>query len=311
MRPQQNFYHRVTEKRDNHKAGFVNIVGLPNAGKSTLTNALIRENLTITNSKPQTTRHRIHAILSDDDYQMVIADTPGYIDNPEYSMQEAMNKAALSVLEDADILLLVHDLTDSQSNSQKLLELIKKKYDGKIFLLLNKSDLCSKEEVLNAILAWKDLHKFEEIVPISASSGRNLSVLQELLIEHLPVHPPYYDKDEISDRSVRFFVSEIIRKKILELYHKEIPYSCDVVVTDYKTNGSSSGKTLISAVIYVMRNSQRQILIGHKGSSIKKLGQNARAEIEDFVQDNVFLDLTVKIRENWRDNEKDLKKLGY
>ncbi len=301
----------MTKTTKEHKAGFVNIIGLPNAGKSTLTNALIQANLTITNSKPQTTRHRIHAILSEDEYQIILADTPGYIESPEYSMQESMNKAALSVLEDADILLFIHDVTGPRSTSLKFFELIKENFKGMIFLLLNKVDAGNSKSTLDEILAWKGVHDFAEIVPISALNGHNVEVLKNLIVDHLPEHPPYYEKDSISDRSERFFVSEIIRNNILQLYHKEVPYSCDVVVTDFKTGATSSGKTLITAIIYVMRNSQRQILIGKNGQSIKLLGQKSRAEIEQFIDDSVYLDLTVKIRENWRNNEKDLKKLGY
>lgn len=294
-----------------HKAGFVNIIGLPNAGKSTLTNALLGMQLTIINAKPQTTRHRIHAILNGDDYQIVIADTPGYIKDPEYAMQNAMNHAALSVLEDADLLLFMHDLTTSHQDSRELYDVIRDKYDGTIFLLLSKNDQVDQGVVLSELQYWQKVEGLDEYVPISSATGTNLDTLMDLIIQHLPQHPPYYDKEFVSDRNERFFVSEIIRNQILEQFSREIPYSTEVVVTEFKEHGADSGKTLISAVIYVLRNSQRQILIGKEGRAIKKLGMHARKQIEEFLGEKIYLDLTIKIRENWRNNEKDLKKLGY
>ncbi|MDX1683600.1 MAG: GTPase Era [Saprospiraceae bacterium] len=294
-----------------HRSGFVNIIGLPNAGKSTLTNALLGMQLNIINPKPQTTRHRIHAILNGEDHQIIIADTPGFIKDPEYSMQESMNQAALSVMEDADILLFMHDITSPRSESMELFDMVKKNYEGPIFLLLSKIDKVKDPEVIEEIEHWKDLEGITEIIPVSATNGYNLKKLLELILKAIPEHPPYYEKDYISDRSERFFVEEIIRNEILQQFSKEIPYSCEVVVNEFKEDGTSSGKTLIRAVIFVLRNSQRRILIGKGGQAIKQLGMNARKKIEKFTGSEVYLDLTVKIRENWRDSEKDLKKLGY
>lgn len=294
-----------------HKAGFVNIIGLPNAGKSTLTNALLGMKLNITNPKPQTTRHRVHAIINDDLHQIIIADTPGFIESPEYAMQESMNFAALSVLEDADVLLFMHDIHSSRESSKALLEKVVEKYKGPIFLLLSKTDLCTPEMILDDIRFWQNFENIQEFIPISSETGQNITTLLDLIKKALPVHPPYYDKEDVSDKSMRFFVSEIIRNQILARYSKEIPYSCEVIVTEYKEKGTDSGKTLIRATIFVMRNSQRQILIGKQGRSIKELGMASRKDIEDFIQAGVYLDLTVKIRENWRNDEMDLKKLGY
>lgn len=295
----------------NHKAGFVNIIGLPNAGKSTLTNALMGMQLTIMNAKPQTTRHRIHAILNGEDYQAVIADTPGYIQAPEYAMQDVMNQAALSVLEDADILLFMHDITSSRAQSEELYDKVIEKYNGIIFLLLSKTDLVSPTSILEEIQHWQLKKGIHEFIPISSDKGTNVDTLMQLIIDRLPEHPPYYDKEYVSDRNERFFIGELIRNEILAQFSKEVPYSTEVVVSEFKDGGTASGKTLIRATIFVLRNSQRQILIGKDGRSIKRLGMAARKAIEAFLGREVYLDLTIKIRENWRNNEKDLKKLGY
>ena len=293
-----------------HKAGFVNIIGLPNAGKSSLTNALLGWNLNIVNKKPQTTRHRIHAIINGDDFQMVIGDTPGFIRSPEYAMQEAMNKSALSVTEDADILLMVHDVETPREESQKIFEQVKERSAVPCILILNKCDKLKPEEVLIQLKEWADLNITDHIFPVSALKGSNIKELKSFMANLLPEHPPFYPKDEVSDRNVRFFISEIIRNHILDQFHKEIPYSCQVIIEDYKS-GNENEKTQIRATIFVMRNSQRQILIGRGGSAIKKLGMAARKDIETFLEEKVYLDLTVKIKENWRDDEDLLKKLGY
>ena len=259
---------------ESHKAGFINIIGLPNAGKSTLTNALIGWNLTVVNRKPQTTRHRIHAIINGPDHQIIIADTPGYIKNPEYAMQESMNKAALSVTDDADVILAVHDVTRPFEDSIDLFKEVFLHTDAPVIIVLNKVDLVSDEVVLKQIAQWSKENIAQHIFPLSAKEGTRATELIELVKGFLPEHPAYYDKEDSSDRDTRFFVSEIIRSEILTLYQKEIPYSVQVQITEYQERKSENEKTRISATIFVLRNSQRRILIGRQGSAIKKLGDS-------------------------------------
>lgn len=294
-----------------HKAGYINIIGLPNAGKSTLTNALMGWELSIVNRKPQTTRHRIHAIINGEDYQMIVADTPGYIEQPEYAMQEMMNKSALSITDDADVILMVHDIERPAKDSLELFKEVFIKADAPCIIVLNKTDLVDQSVVLSSLSFWSDQKISDHVFPCSAEKKSNIESLKKLMVEYLPEHPPYFSKDDTSDRNIRFFVSEIIRNKIMDQYQREVPYSAQVEIEEYKESQDPSEKTHIRAIIYVLRNSQRQIMIGKGGSAIKRLGMAARKEIEKFIGEPIYLDLTVKLKDNWRDDEKALKRLGY
>jgi len=294
-----------------HKSGFVNIMGEPNVGKSTLLNALIGEKLVITNKKPQTTRHRIIAILNQDEYQIVFSDTPGIIYEPGYKMQEAMNASAFSALQDADTLLFMVDA----SIPTYINEDIKRKVEGLEclkFLLMNKIDLMDQEQLEKAHKWWQETLPSFEVLMISALEKVGIEGLLEKIIKDLPEGPAYYPKDQFTDRSERFFISEIIRDKILELYHQEIPYSTQVIVTSFKEAESRSGPIIrISADIIVSRKTQKSIIIGKGGSSIKKLGTLARKDIETFLEHKVFLELYVRVKEKWRDDDRSLKSYGY
>ncbi len=295
-----------------HRSGFVNIIGKPNVGKSTLMNALVGERMSIITNKPQTTRHRIIGILSGDDFQVVFSDTPGYIEDPSYKMQEAMNRFVHSTFEDADLMLFVTDVQEKYEEDDPIVQKLKR-LDIPKFLVLNKIDLVKPEEILALIKKWNDWINFEETIPISALQKKNTDTLLKLIFEKLPEGPAYYPKDQFTDRPERFFVSEIIREKILELYEQEVPYSTEVVVESFKEGVTKKGENLIriAATIYVMRKTQKAILIGRQGSSIKKLGTEARKSIEIFLESKVFIELHVKVRDNWRNNEKALKGFGY
>jgi GTP-binding protein Era len=295
-----------------HKSGFINIIGRPNVGKSTLMNALVGERMSIITNKPQTTRHRILGLLSGEDFQMVFSDTPGLIKDPAYHMQKAMNTFVHSSFEDADIMLFVTDMLESYEEDDPFFAKLNK-VEAPLFLIINKVDLSDPEAVANKILWWKNLIKFKEIITISALFKQNTDTLFRLLMKYLPEGPVYYPKDQLTDRPERFFVSEIIREKILLQYEQEIPYSCEVTVTSFKETQTNKGEDLvrIAAEIYVARKTQKAILIGKGGSAIKKLGMAARKDLEVFLQQKVFLELFVKIKENWRDDENALKRFGY
>lgn len=295
-----------------HKSGFVNIVGKPNVGKSTLMNRLIGEQMSIMTSKPQTTRHRILGIHSAEDYQIVFSDTPGLISDPKYGMQESMNKFAYSSFSDADLILFIIDLFEDYEGDEKVLKILKETTDTPKFLLINKIDLDKEGKLEEIREKWKNFIDFTEVFEISALEGLNTDLLLEKIVEHLPEGPAFYPKDQISDRNVRFFVSEFIREKILEQYKQEIPYSVEVVVDEYK-DSEKRGEPFahILASIYVERKTQKGILIGHEGSAIKKLGSAARKKIEAFVGHQVYLELKVKLKENWRNDDKMLKHFGY
>ncbi len=290
-----------------HKSGFVNIIGLPNVGKSTLMNALIGEKLSIITSKAQTTRHRLYGIYNDDDYQIVFSDTPGFINKAAYKLQKHMNDFVASTFEDADLFLFV---THKYAKDEEQKPLIEKLQQTKvpIIVVINKMDECKEQEVLELILKYNQIFPTAKFVNVSALQQKNTADLFELIKSYIPEHPPYFDKEDVSDRNQRFFVTEIIREKILEQYEKEIPYSCEVVVEEYKEEPHI---TKIRALIYVERDSQKNIIIGKGGSSINKLGTEARKDIEEFIGTKVFLDLFVKVMDNWRNNEKVLKKFGY
>ncbi|MFT4545023.1 MAG: GTP-binding protein Era [Bacteroidia bacterium] len=287
-----------------HKAGFVSIIGKPNVGKSTLMNALIGEKLSITNPKAQTTRHRILGIWNDADHQIVFSDTPGILD-PAYKLQENMMTVVQSSIKDADAILYL--VEPGEPFNQELIEQLTK-VSQPIILVLNKVDLSNQDEVEKRISDWEERLPKAEILPTSALHLFNTKELLKLLTPHLSVHPPYYDKDELTDRSVRFFISEIIREKILKHYKKEIPYSVEVVVDDYTEDEKIDR---IKAIIFVERESQKIIVIGKGGRAIKRVGVDARQHIENFIKKKIYLELTVKVRKDWRSNDRDLKEFGY
>jgi len=295
-----------------HKAGFVNIIGRPNVGKSTLCNLLIGDKMSIVTHKPQTTRHRILGILNEDDYQIVFSDSPGIITDPNYELHKSMNKFAYSSLEDADILIIMTDLRKDSVISPALIEAVKK-LDVPLFLVINKTDTAQNQaEVDEMEKKWTDQIVFNHIFRISALNQQNTQDILPAILNCLPVSPPYYPKDQFSDKSERFFVSEIIREHIFLLYQEEIPYSVEVEVTEFRESVLKGRDFIhIFANIYVSRKSQKAILIGQKGSKIKQLGIDSRKGIEAFFNKGVHLELFVKIMENWRDNDSVLKNFGY
>jgi GTP-binding protein Era len=290
-----------------HKAGFVNIIGNPNVGKSTLMNALVGERISIITSKSQTTRHRIMGIVNGEDFQIVYSDTPGVL-KPNYRLQESMMEASTSELKDADVLLYVTDTVESYDKNIDFLE--KAKQSGiPTFLIINKIDLLPSQEALEALVEkWKTILPDAEIVPICALEKFNIEQLLVRIKELLPDSPPYFDKDALTDRPARFFVNEIIREKILENYDKEIPYSTEVVVEQFQEEAKL---IKIHATIYVERESQKGIIIGKRGAMLKKVGMAARTEIEAFFEKKVFLELFVKVEKDWRNKDKQLKLFGY
>ena len=292
-----------------HKSGFVNIIGRPNVGKSTLMNALVGERMSIITNKPQTTRHRIIGIVSGDDYQVVFSDTPGIIRDPSYKMHNAMNRFVDGTFKDGDVILFMTDMTETYEDDDPIFEKLRRA-DVPIFLLINKTDLAQPKEILQLIQKWDKRFKFAEIFPISALNQHNTPQLFEWILKNMPEGPVYYPKDQLTDKPERFFVSEIIREKILLHYKQEIPYSCEVVVDSFKEDPNKP-LVRIHATIYVMRKTQKSIIIGHKGESIKRIGIEARKDIETFIEKKVFLELFVKIRDNWRDDDKSLKRFGY
>lgn len=295
-----------------HRSGFVNIIGRPNVGKSTLMNALVGERMSIITNKPQTTRHRIIGILSGEDFQIVFSDTPGYIEDPNYGMQHKMNRFVHSTFEDADLMLFVAEVSESYQADDLLFSRLEK-VKVPLFLVLNKIDTCSPEELDAKVAEWEQLLPQATVLPISALQQTNTSRLLEAIQAALPEGPAYYPKDQLTDRPERFFISEIIREKILEQYHQEIPYSVEILVDYFKEGTNQGGEPLtrIGATIIVARKTQKPIIIGKGGEAIKKLGTESRKSIETFLETKVFLELHVKIKENWRDDERMLKHFGY
>lgn len=295
-----------------HKSGFVNIIGRPNVGKSTLMNALVGERMSIITNKPQTTRHRIIGILSDDDFQLIFSDTPGVIQDPAYKMQEAMNRFVHSSFEDADIVLFVTEKGEVFEDDDPIIQRLHS-IKVPLFLVVNKVDQMKGEEVLNLIKEWNERLTFTESVPISALHKNNTERLLEVIKTYLPEGPAYYPKDQLTDRPERFFVSEIIREQILQQYKQEVPYSCEVLVIAFQEDTTKRGEPLvrISAEIFVARKTQKGIIIGKSGSAIKRLGMEARKSIEKFLEKKVFLELHVKVKDNWRDDERQLRHFGY
>lgn len=291
-----------------HRAGFVNIVGNPNVGKSTLMNALVGERISIITSKAQTTRHRIMGIVNGEDFQIVYSDTPGVL-KPNYKLQESMLGFSNSALTDADILLYVTDVLDSAEKNAFFLEKVQKMQDTtKIILIVNKIDLIDQEKLEALVDFWhKELPK-AEIFPISALEKFNIETLFNHIKDLLPESPPFFDKDALTDKSERFFVTEIIREKILMNYDKEIPYSVEVAVEEFKEEGNL---LRISAVIFCERDSQKGILIGKQGSALRTVGTQARKDIEAFFDQKVFLQLFVKVEKDWRNRERKLRNFGY
>ena len=289
-----------------HKAGFVNIVGNPNVGKSTLMNRLVGEKISIITSKSQTTRHRIKGIVNTDDYQIVFSDTPGVV-KPSYKMQEYMLEFSKSALVDADIILYVTDVVE---NIEKNLDFIDKvnKPDIPVLLVINKIDLTTQEKLEALFDKWKSLIPRAEIFPLSATENFNVDNLYKRSVELLPEGEPFFPKDELTDLPSRFFVNEIIREKILQYYDKEVPYSVEVEVEEFKEDDK---RINIMAVIYVERSSQKGIIIGSQGEALKKVGTQARLDIEAFFGKKVFLNLFVKVLKDWRNKDSELKNFGY
>ena len=289
-----------------HKAGFVNIVGNPNVGKSTLMNRLVGEKISIITSKSQTTRHRIKGIVNTDDYQIVFSDTPGVV-KPSYKMQEYMLEFSKSALVDADIILYVTDVVE---NIEKNLDFIDKvnKSDIPVLLVINKIDLITQEKLEALFDKWKSLIPRAEIFPLSATENFNVDNLYKRIVELLPEGEPFFPKDELTDLPSRFFVNEIIREKILQYYDKEVPYSVEVEVEEFKEDDK---RINIMAVIYVERSSQKGIIIGSQGEALKKVGTQARLDIEAFFGKKVFLNLYVKVLKDWRNKDSELKNFGY
>lgn len=294
-----------------HKSGFVNIVGNPNVGKSTLMNALVGEKMSIITSKPQTTRHRILGIVSDDHYQIIFSDSPGIVEDPAYGMQKAMNKFAFSSFEDADILLFVTEKYEQYTGEEKVVKALRGTETPK-FLILNKMDQTTDEEREALLAKWTDLVEFDMLFTISALKNEGVDGVLSAIVEHLPAGPAYYPKDQITDKPERFFVSEIVRENILQLYRQEIPYSCEVVVNSFK-DGEKNGNPFIwmQADIFVSRKTQKSILIGKGGEAIKRLGIESRKDLEEWFDAGVYLELNVKVKDNWRDDERTLKNFGY
>ncbi len=292
-----------------HRSGFVNIVGNPNVGKSTLMNALVGERLSIITSKAQTTRHRIMGIVNGEDFQMVYSDTPGVL-SPNYQLQRQMLEFSRSALVDADVLLYVTEPQDTIDRNPDFIEKVKKMSSAgsSVFLIINKIDLTTQETLERLVEFWHTQLPDATIFPISAQERFGVSQLFDAIKEALPVGPPFFPKDQLTDKPARFFVNEIIREKILQNYDKEIPYSVEVEVESFKEEDKL---IRIDAVIYCERDSQKGIIIGKAGSALKRVGSQARKDIEDFFQKKVFLQLFVKVDKDWRSNTNRLKHYGY
>ena len=294
------------------KSGYVAIIGLPNAGKSTLMNALLGEKLSIVTNKPQTTRKKILGILSSDQYQIIFLDTPGIL-NPEYLLQEKMLDYVEVSVRDADIILFILDIAEDSTgdrtfNDKSVDRILNKTNQNKI-LVINKIDKSNQIIVDDAIKKYSAKNIFDKIIPVSASLGYNTESVISAILDYLPEHPKYFPGDELSNANERFFVSEIIREKIFEQFRDEIPYSTEVLIEEFKER--TNGKDFIRAIIVVEKESQKPIIIGDNGASIKKLGKVARESVEKFLEKEVFLELFVKVREKWRSNPKHLKNFGY
>ena len=289
-----------------HKSGFVNIIGNPNVGKSTLMNALVGEKLSIITSKAQTTRHRIMGILSSEDFQIVYSDTPGIL-KPSYKLQESMMKFVTGAVADADVILYVTDTVERGERSAEIIDRIRQSGVPAI-VVINKIDLTTPEALEALVDKWQGELPEARIVPASAKENFNIEGLFKTILDLLPEGPAFYPKDTLTDKTLRFFASEIIREKILRFYDKEIPYCCEIEIESYKEEPAIDR---IAATIYVARDSQKGILIGHKGEKLKRVGQAAREDMEQFLGKKVFLQLFVKVNDDWRNNERQLRRFGY
>lgn len=289
-----------------HKAGFVNIVGNPNVGKSTLSNALVGERLSIITSKAQTTRHRIFGIVNEPEYQIVFSDTPGVL-KPNYRLQETMLRFSQGALYDADVLLYVTDTVEKPDKYDDFVSAIKK-IESPILLIINKIDLIDQTKLEELVAYWHEELPHAEILPISALHNFNVQMIMKRIVDLLPENEPYFPKDSLTDKPERFFITEIIREKILINYQKEIPYSVEVEVEEFI---DTEKQVNIRALIHVARDSQKGIIIGHQGKSLKKVGTDARKDIETFLDKKVFLQLYVKVTKDWRDKDRILKQFGY
>ena len=289
-----------------HKSGFVNIIGNPNVGKSTLMNALVGEKLSIITSKAQTTRHRIMGIVSSEDFQIVYSDTPGIL-KPSYKLQESMMKFVTGAVADADVILYVTDTVERGERSAEIIDRIRQSGVPAI-VVINKIDLTTPEALEALVDKWQGELPEARIVPASAKENFNIEGLFKTILDLLPEGPAFYPKDTLTDKPLRFFASEIIREKILRFYDKEIPYCCEIEIESYKEEPAIDR---IAATIYVARDSQKGILIGHKGEKLKRVGQAAREDMEQFLGKKVFLQLFVKVNDDWRNNERQLRRFGY
>ena len=294
------------EEKKEHHSGFISIIGNPNVGKSTLMNALVGTELSIITSKSQTTRHRILGIVNGPDFQMVLSDTPGVI-KPAYEMQNSMMNFVKEALVDADVLLYMVTVEETELKDEKLFERIKKS-KAPLFVLINKIDLSSQELVEKTVAHWQSIFPKAKVCPISALTGFFIPEMLELMIELLPLSPPYFPKDQLTDKPERFFVNESIREQILQRYEKEIPYSVEVSTEEFQ----ESPKIIkIRSVILVERETQKGILIGHKGNALKQVGIGARKSLQNFFGKKIHLELYVKVSKNWRSNSQQLKRFGY
>ena len=289
-----------------HKSGFVNIVGNPNVGKSTLMNVLVGERISIITSKAQTTRHRIMGIVNTDDMQIVYSDTPGVL-QPNYKLQESMLTFSESALGDADVLIYVTDVVEKIDKNNFFIEKVQKT-TAPLLLVINKIDLSNQKELEKLVEEWQGVFPLSEIIPISATNKFNIDYLRKRIEEHIPDSPPYFEKDALTDRPARFFVTEIIREKILSYYQKEIPYSVEVVVEEFK---EAQDLISIRTLIIVERESQKGIIIGNQGQALKKVGVMARKDLERFFDKKVFLEMFVKVEKDWRNRDSLLRKFGY
>ena len=296
----------MSETNKKHHAGFVNIIGNPNVGKSTLMNALVGEKLSIVTAKAQTTRHRIMGIVNGEDYQIVYSDTPGIL-KPNYRLQKSMMNFVDTAIGDADIILYVTDTVEKGDKNDEYIAKLKK-INCPVILVINKIDISSQEQVLELMNWWKEQIPNAIIFPASAQEKFNLDNIFDAIVANLPEAPAWYDKDVFTDKNLRFFASEIVREKIFLNYKEEIPYSCEVEIEEFKEGAERYD---ISAVIYVMRDTQKGIIIGKGGQSLKKVGTQARIEMEDFFQKKVFLRLFVKVDADWRESKKELRRFGY
>ena len=289
-----------------HKSGFVNIVGNPNVGKSTLMNRLVGERISIITSKAQTTRHRIMGIVNTDTMQIVYSDTPGVL-QPNYKLQKSMLNFSESALGDADVLLYMTDVVEKTDKNEEFLHRVQKA-ECPVLLLINKIDLSNQQELEKMVVQWHELLPKAEIYPISAQAGFNIDVVRKRIEELIPPSPPYFEKDALTDRPARFFVTEIIREKILLYYQKEIPYSVEVVVEQFVEDDTN---IRIKTVIIVERETQKGIIIGHRGQALKKVGMMARKDLEKFFEKKVFLEIFVKVESDWRNRDNILRNFGY